>query len=158
MPGDGDAGKDCGKGSRGSQRVQRPGTPGWALPPGRTIVVGIALVAAASRGLVALLEKQQPLFSPYTASPREKYFTRRFAFQSSLYFHSNLQWLDLKTKDAGCKESACPHSGVTGVQHTHPIRETTGICCLPTSCTTASPLHPSTLREFQALNDALHCT
>lgn len=134
MPGNRDAGKGCGRGSGGSERVQRPGTPGWALSPWRTIMVGTALVAATSRGLIALLERQQPLFLPHTAPLPEKQLMHRFAFQSSLYSHQNLQWLGLKTADGGCAGSVCPRCGVTGAQRTLPIREAMGSRCLPTSC------------------------
>lgn len=102
--------------------------------------------------------KGSSLCSHLTLHPcTKKYFMRCFAFQSSLYFPQNLQWLGLKTKDAGCKGSVGPHSGVPGVQHTLPIREAMGSRCLPTSCMATSPLCPSTLQKFTASNAALHC-
>lgn len=57
---------------QGSERVQRPGTPGWVLTLWNTTTVGIASVAAASRGLIALSERQQPLFSPLHGIPARK--------------------------------------------------------------------------------------
>lgn len=59
-------------------RAQRLGAPGWALHG--TVMVGMAFVAAASRGLIALLERQQPLFSLHAASLSEKHFVPCFAF------------------------------------------------------------------------------
>lgn len=59
------------------------GTKAWGTrlgSPWHTVTVGMAFVAAASRGLIALLERHQPLFSLHAASLPEKRFVPCFAF------------------------------------------------------------------------------